>query len=819
MDVKSLFQAASHASSGSPHLPAATAPPMRLCDDESLVLLGVGGFGRHVLHILGQDFARLGIPSDRASCLGIDLLSSTRGGGDAGTADPPEDAAEPNAGPPCVWLPPFDGQLYVSSLENASLRAAVSHLPADALRGLADGRAAFPGLGLIAFHRYDETLLTHRVLAAVDDARLHNPGGRIKCIVVFNLSDGLASGLVPPLLFRIREHLKHRKVRLELFLATPEGHPLGANPPMEQLEHNCVATAMLWEQILLGDRDLHYPGKDGVREDRCDRGPLAHRTWIFSGSGGSTQDSRPALASIVANCISTLETTRLGSYLDGERVHYTEDALERTWSGRSGGRHSSALLAMNVGGLKIDCLPGLVHLRAARHFLDEVTGSGRTGGLDVQATAAAGLEAAGITEENLVRELHIGEKPLTHAEIRAASLPQEKLYSTIRQRLDEDLGGLMAVAEDAHQPAGMDALLQRAQDTIRARAREVANSAGAYLPGAVLFYQAAGAQLEELRAQAARRVEHARMEMAASTDRRRLDVLLERLKSDTIREDGGRFGLFERFVATITVAVPTQVRKIVEVSSGIRGLALELASASVACQIYSSLARFCAQECEALQAKLYVLNHATSICLREEEHLQRAGRAAFTYQRGRFEPLVELLWQRLATTLQFPGPPEVLARLGGDLAQLVGEEHATLQRIIEAVRPDIVQLAAATDQVMASEPLVREALQESLVQFFPTVRLERERFPTLETVRARYVLCTRRMFEAHRQDLFAGYHHLETDNPYNVLFTDHEEGIPFLMLGYLGRIHAEYKAQRGQEGTILAHATAAWATELPLLDA
>jgi hypothetical protein len=180
---------------------------------------------------------------------------------------------------------------------------------------------------------------------------------------------------------------------------------------------------------------------------------------------------------------------------------------------------------------------------------------------------------------------------------------------------------------------------------------------------------------------------------------------------------------------------------------------------------------------------------------------------------------VELLWERLAATLRLPTPPEVLVRLGGDLAQLVGEEHTTLQRIIEAVRPDVVQLAAATDQVMASEPLVREALQESLVQFFPTVRLERERFPTLETVRARYVICTRRIYEAHRNDLFAGYHHLETDNPYNVLFTDHEEGIPFLMLAYLGRIHAEYKAQRGQEGTILAHATAAWATELPLLDA
>ncbi len=53
---------------------------------------------------------------------------------------------------------------------------------------------------------------------------------------------------------------------------------------------------------------------------------------------------------------------------------------------------------------------------------------------------------------------------------------------------------------------------------------------------------------------------------------------------------------------------------------------------------------------------------------------------------------------------------------------------------------------------------------------------------------------------------------------YNVLVTEHEEGIPFLLLAYLVRIHTAYKAQRGQESTTLAHATAAWAAELPLLD-
>ena len=817
MDVRSLFQAPPHSPPASPRVPAVSAPPVRLSDDESLVLLGLGGFGRHVLQILGQDFERLGVTSERAILLGIDLLGTTPG---SGVSAAHAAAGDPNPrGMVCLWLPPFDGQTYVTNPENASLQAAVSHLPPDLLHALAAGRAGLPGLGLVAFHRYDETLVTHRVQAALDEARARNPGGRIKCLVVVSLSDGFATGLMVPLLFRIRDHLKLRKVRLEVFLATGEGHRVEPDVPVEQAEHNGVAAAMLWEQILLGERDLPYPGKEGVREDRCGRGPLAHRMWIFSGSGGSTQDAQPAVASIVANCISTLETTRLGGYLDGERVHYTEDVLERTWRGRSGGKHPSALLAMSVGGIRIDCLPGIVHLRGARRFLDAVTGSTRSDGIGaIQAAATACLDDAGITEDTLVRELGIGENALTHAQVREAGLPQDKLYAYLRRRLDEDLGGLLAVADDARRPAGMDAVLQRTQDTIRARGRTVANDPGAYLPGAVLFYQAAGRRLEELRQQAAQRGERTRADMAASTDRRRLDHLLERLKSDTVFDPGERPGLFERFVATITVSVPTQVRKIVEVTAGVRGLALELASATMACQVYENLIRFCDREREALQAKLYVLNHATSLCLREEEHIQRAGRAAFTYQRGRFEPLLELLWQRAAEKMQLPAPPDVLDRLGGDLVELVGDEQETLQRILDAVRPDIAQLAETTDQVMASETLVREALQESLVQFFPTVRLDRERFPTLETVRARFVLCTRRMYEAHRHDLFAGYHHLETDNPYNVLVTEHEEGIPFLLLAHMVRTHGVYKAQRGQESTTRAHAMAAWAAELPLLD-
>ena len=120
---------------------------------------------------------------------------------------------------------------------------------------------------------------------------------------------------------------------------------------------------------------------------------------------------------------------------------------------------------------------------------------------------------------------------------------------------------------------------------------------------------------------------------------------------------------------------------------------------------------------------------------------------------------------------------------------------------------------------MAEDGQVRDSLKESLAQFFPTIQVDRDRFPSLDTVRARFVLCTRRMYEAHRDDIFDGYHHLETDNPFNVLVTEHEEGLPFIALTYMQRIQAEYVRAAEQGRAALGHLTTDLAASLPLLDA
>ncbi|MFQ5599234.1 MAG: hypothetical protein ACE5G2_01630, partial [Candidatus Krumholzibacteriia bacterium] len=633
------------------------------------------------------------------------------------------------------------------------------------------------------------------------------------------MGGGVANGMTVPFLFRIRDHLKHKKVRLELFLATSEGHLGVQNVSEEKVERNCVASAMLWEQVMLGERTILYPGKEGVREDRRYQGPLQHRTWIFSGGAGNTTYSYPVIASIMANCIAALEMTRLGSYLDGDRVHYSEDILERTWKGAEGGKHPTALLAMNVAGLKADCLPALFHLRAVRRFLDAVTHSlPDEKEVKIREDASRCLAEAGLADEKIVETLGIGANPLTREEVREAHPPQERLHAYISERLEEDLGSLLRMAEGRGQPPKTGVLIERARLAISSAAMRVANGPDGYLPGAVLFYQTVQKQLEDQRQIVVDRANWARSELGSSPNRARLDTLLERLRRDTVPEDGHRPNMVERFVATLTVAVPTQTRKILEVSREIREHALVLGSAAVLCHVYESLAHFCEKQREELQGRLYVLNNAASICVREEELVQREARAAFTYQKARFAALVRRLWERLREMVALPDPSEVVDRLGGDLPTLGGNDQEVLGRLLEAIQPDAAQLAAAADEVMATEPLVRDALKESLAQFFPTIQVDRDRFPTLETARSRFVLCTRRMYEAHREDIFDGYHHLETDNPYNVLVSEHEEGIPFLALTYMYRIHEEFKAQHLQGRTSLAHAMACYESALPLLD-
>ena len=106
-----------------------------------------------------------------------------------------------------------------------------------------------------------------------------------------------------------------------------------------------------------------------------------------------------------------------------------------------------------------------------------------------------------------------------------------------------------------------------------------------------------------------------------------------------------------------------------------------------------------------------------------------------------------------------------------------------------------------------------------LDQFFMTIKLDRDRFPTLETSRSYFVVCTKAFYEKYKDDLLEGYIHIDTNNPFNVIVTQHEEGFPFIAMSYLHRINEEFKELRAHGKSALGHIMGNLDEKLPLLDA
>ena len=778
----------------------------RLYGDRSVAVVGFGAFGRNVARCVQQEFDRLGVPSDRRACLAFDPAGETSAGN----------------GDPAVALSAFQAPAYLADGAHESLRRAVEHWAESAAPDVLAACESSAPAALVAFHRDDELLITQRLRATIDALRSANADGRITCFVVAALASGTAAGMAIPLLFRVRDHLRMRKVDLDVVFVTPDAHA-EAGAAIETMtteaSRNAVATAMLWEQVQRGEGEFTYPGKDGVREDKRCRGPVADRTWVFSAGASGTTHEEAVVASIVASCIATLSRTPLGPVLETARSAVSESVLERGWRDGRGVQHPTQLLAMNVGGLKLDCFPGIFHLRAVRAFLATVTHVLTPEG---EAALRDGIDDcladARLYDDAVVEDLGIGARPVTREEIAAAKLPQNELHAWLSQRLEEDVGRLVDMANGRHDPGPTEVLLDRARLAISLRAAAIANSDEGYLPGAIVFYRTLQKRLETARASVLHRAELARTELGTTPNRDRLNVLLDRLHHDTMPAEGSRFNLIERFVATITVSVPTQVRKILEVASEIRAHAQIVAAGTVLATVYGKLAQFCETQREELQGRLYKLNNVAAQCMRDEELLQRSARAAFTYQRARFEPLIEHLCAELRQHVPLPEAGEVIARVGGDLPGFVGREAQLLDGILAAVRVDSAALATATDEVFATDPAVRDALKESLAQFLPIVQVDRERLGECAAARMRFVICTPRVYDAYRDEVFEGYTHVATDDPYDILCSDHEDGLPFAALVPMRHAHAVYRVLVEEGRAAGGHPIAELAATLTPLD-
>ncbi len=110
----------------------------KFSEDQAIIFVTFGGFGRYVLYLLHEEFRRLHLPGDKVSYLAFDTEQPHRDGVDL------DREAEY-----LVHLGQFDGDLYIDNEETKELKNAVSHIPTNLFRDIEGGCKGVPLASLL----------------------------------------------------------------------------------------------------------------------------------------------------------------------------------------------------------------------------------------------------------------------------------------------------------------------------------------------------------------------------------------------------------------------------------------------------------------------------------------------------------------------------------------------------------------------------------------------------------------------------------------------------------------------------------------------
>ncbi len=774
-------------------------------EDQALIFLTFGGFGRYVLSVLNEEFDRLGVPENKVSYLAFD------------TEQPHRDRLDLERESEYFFhLDEFDGDIYIENKENEELKGAVSHIPTSLLHNIEGGCKGVPAVGFVAFHKYDDLLITKQALRLIDDVRAKNPGKKIKLIVIAGMGGSVSNGMAIPFLYRIRNRLREKKVRVEVFLATSEGYIGLQNVQEDAIERNCVASAMLWEYASAGGNGLIYPGKNGVRDKRMFDGKIAHRMYIFSGGSAETSLKYQAIASTIAMCISTLELTKVGSYLDGDRVNYSAHILERGWKGRNGSTHPTSLLTMNVAGLKADCLPQIFHLHSVKRFIgDLIKPVARQEREKIKGKAISSVLENNLNEDEILNLFHIEIPTITRETINQANVSEENIYTFLKEQIEEMHNNAAEEFEKKKELEEVSEFIKNVINNFSQKADEMILSPESYLNGGLLFYEKLASLLVEKIQKVNESLTKIENELFEGTNQKRLDKLLEKLAAVTKKKSA-----VGEFVVKLGSPPISLVNQIMDISVKIQQQKMEKYNHLLLQHIYNSLSKFLQEQQDILKNTLFRYNKIISQIEREVDHVTRIGRSAFTYNKTKFDELKERLMEKMYSKLEVMSTQQVIEKLDWPVLKKGNfDEKKYLEELLRIIQPDLNRITRLVDDLFCQDAKVYDYVKTSLDQFFMTLKLDRDRFPTLETGQSLFVMCTKRFYEKYKDDLFEGYTHIETENPFNIIVTKHEEGFPFIAISYMYRISEEYKELRDRGESVMGHIMADLDTKLPQLDA
>ena len=777
-------------------------------EDQSLIFLTFGGFGRYVLSLLRAEFQRLGIAEDKINFLAFD------------TEKPHRDRLDlESEADYFMHLDEFDGDVYIENEENDELKEQVKHIPTNLLCDIEGGCKGVPAVGFVAFHKYDDLLITRQALHLIDDVRAKNPGKKIKLIVISGMGGSVSNGMTVPFLYRIRNRLREKKIRVEVYLATSEGYLGLQNVQEANVERNCVASAMLWEYAMAGRNGLVYPGKTSMRDRKMFDGRIAHRVYVFSGGSAETSLKYEAVASTIAQCISTLELTKIGSYLDGDRVNYAAHILEREWKGVHGNGHPTSLMTMNVAGLKGDCLPQVFHFHTARRFFEDLTRPlTQQDAEKLKGKAISSFLANNLNEDEILHLFKVEVPTLTREDINQSGVSEENIYDFLMDRIGETSEAGAELFEKKKNLDDVSWFIDKVVDALSQEGDEITLTSGNYMKGGISFFEKLVSLFEEKTATVTEGISKLEAELFEGKNQKTLNGLLEKLANTTKKKNG-----IGEIVVKLGGQSPTisLINQILDVTSKIQQQKTEKYNHLLLKHIYDSIQKALRKKHETLSSTVFKYNKLISQLDREVENIKRVGRSAFTYNKAQFDELAEHIMEQLYVKLEVMPTDQILARLGQSLlldSQKIREERL-LDRVLEVTKPDGNQLTKVVDDLFCEDEAVYQYVESMMSQFFMTLKLDRDRFPSLETSQCQFVVCTKKFFDKYKDDFFEGYCHLETDNPFNILVTRHEEGFPFIAISYLHRINDQYKELRGRGESAAGHIMADLDHRLPLLDA
>ena len=778
----------------------------RLFSSQVTIFMTFGGFGRYVLAVLYEEFSQLQMPARKARFLAFDTEISNY---EPINRTPVEDYL--------VHLEPFDLNDYMKESRNESIKNAVGLGIKNKDRGDKNAPDTLPSSGFVTFYKYDDSLIKPQVLRCIKSIQKENPGDKIKLVLISDMGDAMSCGMSVPFLYRIRKYFQKHKIRVDVFLATSEIYSGLPQSTRGEIERNCVTTGMLWEYAMARRNGITYPGKNGEPHLGMFDDSIADRIYIFSGGPPETPLGSTAVASIMAQCIRTLEITNVGHFLTENNINIHRSLSDEQWQEENKELHPPGLATLGVAGLKADCLPQLYHLYLVRRFLEDITiPIGASDWKSIDKRAMVWFFDNNLNEDEILREFRIEPLALSSRSILQERASRNSGFKFLKELITELDERAVNELEKKINHKAVALIIENSVRQLRRVGEDVLATPRQHMKGALLFYERAASLLSDKLSDVSIQIIKLETDLFEENQQALLRALLEKLDRQSKRLNNHR----PAEVSSVETHIQSLLNQLVETVMDIQRDKIIKYNLLLLHTIYQTLYDAVSDLSEKQKHHLFKYKKMLSLVARYSSKIIRDNRSTFTYIHGDFEDLIQVIMEKFYEHFNRGSAQNFIEQLGEVyIKNTTSSDKALMESLQRVVRPDVKAICDCVDDVYCNEPLIAAYLKSCMDRFFLTLRLDRNRLPNMDPNRLNFVVCADRFYAKYKESLLEGFIHIKADNPFNVLLMWHESGFPFNAIHYMGRINQDYKDLHHRGKSSDGHIMKALDRILPFLDA